>query len=291
MNDGRDPCPRRVRGEDLPCGILQGIRWSRRVILHVPGDPILHICLSPAAGMIFRCFLITFLLIPAVLAESGAELYASGDYTGAISVFEQDLGRDTASRAQILNNIGTCYVALGEPEKALSYYTQAVGSDISYGRGWINLGVVQERLGKKDEALASYDQAGVSDPAFFAEAMVKKGSLLTSEGDTDKALLVFRQAEPKAAGQVFVDLYTGIGAVEFIRKNTDAAEEAFLKATEADPDGAALAFTNLGVLRISQGRYADAKILLETAARNDRAGQTNANEYLKKLAAMAGEGS
>lgn len=81
-------------------------------------------------------------------------------------------------------------------------------------------------------------------------------------------------------------MYTGIGGVEFMLKNTDAAEEAFVKATEADPSGAAMAWTNLGVLRISQQRYADAKTAFETAIRNDPTGKTKAAAYLQKLQAM-----
>ncbi|MDD1724313.1 MAG: tetratricopeptide repeat protein [Methanospirillum sp.] len=241
------------------------------------------------ASPVLLCVL---LLIPGILAETGSERYASGDYAGAVTAFEQDLaGISGTGQAPVLNNIGTCYVALGEPEKALSYYSRAVEANASYGRGWINLGVVQERLGKRDDALASYDRVGIADQSLYAEAMVKKGSLLAGEGDLDQALQAFRLAGSGATGQVYVDLYTGIGAVEFLQKNTDAAEEAFLKATKADPDGAALAYTNLGVLRISQGRYKEAKRLLETAARNDKTGQTNAVSYLKKLDRMGGEGS
>ncbi|MDD1723551.1 MAG: tetratricopeptide repeat protein [Methanospirillum sp.] len=241
---------------------------------------------------IFRLIIILgFLsLVATAWAESGTELYTSGDHAGAVKAFEQDLTNVSgAGQAPVLNNIGTCYVALGQPDKAVGYYTRAVTVDPSYGRGWINLGVVQEKLGKPEEAISSYDKVDLTNQAMYAEAMVKKGSLLAGQGDLDKALAAFRLAEPGATGQAVVDLYTGIGAVEFLQKNTVAAEEAFLKATEADPNGAALAFTNLGVLRISQGKYEEAKSLLETAARNDRNGQTNAVEYLKKLSAMTGE--
>ena len=84
---------------------------------------------------------------PAALAADGTELFASGDYAGAIAAYEQELTGD--GPAPVLGNIGTCYMALGQPEKASEYYTRAVTADPAYGRGWINLGVVQEKRGRR----------------------------------------------------------------------------------------------------------------------------------------------
>ena len=81
-------------------------------------------------------------------------------------------------------------------------------------------------------------------------------------------------------------MYTGIGGIEFMLQDIDAAEKAFVKATELDPSGAAMAWTNLGVLRVSQQRYADAKTAFETAIRNDSEGKTKAVQYLKSLEEM-----
>lgn len=232
------------------------------------------------------------LLICGVYAESGTELYASGDYSGAITAFEQNLsGISGPKQAPVLNNIATCYVALGEPDTAITYYTQAVDADPSYGRGWINLGVMQEKLGNTEDAISSYEKVDLTDPALYAEAKVKKGSLLAALGDYSEALSSFNLARSGATGTVVVDLYTGIGAVEFLQKNTDAAEDAFLKAINASPDGAALAYTNLGVLRISQGRNDEARELLERAILNDPLKQTQAEEYLKKLDNLSGKES
>ncbi len=229
------------------------------------------------------------ILLSSVMAETGAERYAMGDYTGAITYFEQELNATEGSlQSPILNNIGTCYVALDQPEKAIEYYQKAVTVDPGYARGWINLGVVQEKLGNADEALASYEKVTDADPGVVAEAYVKKGTLLASQQRLEEALAAFRSAESGAKGLVLVDMYTGIGGVEFMLKNTDAAEQAFLKTTEADPGGAAMAWTNLGVLRISQGRYADAKAAFETAIRNDPTGKTKAAAYLQKLQTMGG---
>lgn len=236
---------------------------------------------------LFLILLTVFIISPGG-ADSGGDLYAAGDYSSSISWYEQTLRTTTgASQAPVMNNIATCYVALGQPEKAAEYYTRAVTVDPSYGRGWINLGVVQEKLDRAGDALVSYGKV-TGDPGLVAEAAVKKGTLLAAQQKLNEALDAFRSAEAGATGQVAVDMYTGMGGIEFMLKDTAAAEEHFLKATRLDPSGAAMAWTNLGVLRISQQRYADAKTAFETAIRNDSQGKTKSALYLNKLGAMGG---
>ncbi len=239
---------------------------------------------------IWLLFLLVILVTAIVMiprAEgAGVDLYTAGDYAGALAAFEGELpGVSGAARAPVLNNIGTCYVALGQSEKAAESYQAAVSSDPGYGRGWINLGIVQEKLGRQDDALSSYGRVS-SDQALVAEANVKKGTLLAGQKRFEEALVAFKAAGPGAKGQVAVDMFTGIGGVEFMLSDTAAAEAAFVKATECDPSGAAMAWTNLGVIRISQQRYAEAKAAFETAIRNDAAGKTKASQYLQKLQGM-----
>lgn len=231
--------------------------------------------------------LLTTIMISTGVADPGGDFYAAGDYPASIAWYEQALHGSTGpDQVPILNNIGTGYMALHQQEKAFNYYSRAVEIDPTYDRGWINLGVTQEKLGRPDDALQSYDRVSAVNPEIFAEAMVKKGTLLSSQGKLTDALFAFRQGEAGARGQVLVDLYTGIGAIEFMQKNLDAAETNFQKAIDEDQQGAALAWTNLGVLKISKGEYTDAKHAFETAILHDKAGKTNAAVYLKKIQAM-----
>lgn len=222
---------------------------------------------------------------------AGIDQFASGDYAGAVAAFEEELTLTTgAARAPVLNNIGTCYMALGQAEQASGYYEQAVSADSSYGRGWINLGVVQEQLGRQDEALASYGKVS-GDPAMVAEAAVKKGTLLAGQQKLDEALAAFNAGIAGASGTTAADLYTGIGAVSFMQKKATEAEEAFVQAIDADPEGAVMAWTNLGVLQISQGRYAEARASFETAISHDPTGISPARTYLANLESQtAGNG-
>lgn len=225
-------------------------------------------------------------LLSPVSGDTGSDRFASGDYAGAITEYEQELpGLSETLQAPVLNNIGTCYVSLGQPEKAVEYYNRAVNADPSYGRGWINLGVVHERLGSQSEALICYNKVS-GDPALLAEAAVKKGTLLAGQKKLDEALAAFQSAEPGASGQVAIDMYTGIGGIEFMKNDIAAAEMAFLNAIDIDPSGAAMAYTNLGVIRIAQNRYANAKSAFESAIQNDPQGKTKSAQYLSKLEAM-----
>jgi len=219
---------------------------------------------------------------------AGTDLYAAGDYAGALAAFEKELGETTgAAQAPVLNNIGTCYMALGKPDQAAGSYQKAVDLDPGYGRGWINLGVALENLGRPEEALTSYGRvSGSGDTSLIAEANVKRGTLLAGKGRFDEAIAAFESAEGDAKGSVAVDMYTGIGGAEFMKNDITAAEMAFLNAIEIDPTGAAMAYTNLGVIRIAQNRYAEAKSAFETAIRNDPQGRTKAAQYLKKLQGM-----
>ena len=226
-------------------------------------------------------------MTPGVLG-AGTDLYASGDYAGALDEFKKELSEKSGSaQAPVLNNIGTCYMILGKPEQAIETYAEAVSVDPNYGRGYINLGIVQEKLGMSEEALTSYGRVPESeDKSLIAEAKVKKGTLLAGKGRFDEAISAFESAEGDAKGSVAVDLYTGIGGAEFMKNDITAAEMAFLNAIEIDPSGAAMAYTNLGVIRIAQKRYDEAKSAFETAMKNDPLRKTKSGQYLNKLEKM-----
>jgi tetratricopeptide (TPR) repeat protein len=234
-------------------------------------------------------FLISIRQTSPVIGETGEDLYASGNYSGEITLFEQALTETNGTaQASVLNNIATCYVALEKPYKAVEYYNKAVTADPTYGRGWINLGVILERMNRQDDVLFSYGRVETSDQAIYAESKVKAGTLLAALKRNDEALAAFKAGESRATGKVKIDLYTGIGAVEFMNENLDESDKAFILANEAGPDDAALAWTNLGVLKFSSGKYDEAKSDLETAIRYDPTGKTRAIEYLKKLQKIMG---
>ena len=72
---------------------------------------------------------------------------------------------DKGGEATTLNNLGLVYDALGDKQKALAYYEQAlplsrqVGDKGGEATTLNNLGGVYDALGDKQKALAYYEQA------------------------------------------------------------------------------------------------------------------------------------
>jgi len=66
--------------------------------------------------------------------------WSNGKYFGARSAFKGELNAVSGSdRTPVINNIGTCYMAFGEPELAVKSYQNAVSADPCYERGWTDL--------------------------------------------------------------------------------------------------------------------------------------------------------
>ncbi|WP_181391446.1 tetratricopeptide repeat protein [Methanospirillum stamsii] len=234
-------------------------------------------------------FLALIILVFCVNADSGMDLLTIGDYSGALAAFTQEVDDyEGSDQAPIFNNIGTCYVALGDLENASKYYEKAVISNPEYFRSWINLGAVQEKLGRIDDALTSYEKVTSKNREFFADALVRKGNILSSLGKLDEARTTFLEGENYATVQTAPDVYTGIGAVAFMQNDTIEAENAFLKAIELDTGGAIMAYTNLGVLYVTQGEYDKAKAAFQMAVSHDPDGISNAQTYLNNLERMSG---
>lgn len=219
-----------------------------------------------------------------VNATTGYDLLYSGDFSGAVDEFTEELELlEGTDKAPFLNNIGTCYMATGDPVKAIKYYEKAVVTDPDYHQGWINLGVVQEKTGDYESALKSFDKITNANPEFYGDALIKKGTLLSSLGRLEEAKKTFFLIEDWASEQKLAEMYIGIGAIALVEQNMDEAEKSFLKAIELDPEGSVMAWNNLGVLYVTQGKFNQAKIAFENAVNCDTDGITNAALFLKNL--------
>jgi tetratricopeptide (TPR) repeat protein len=84
-------------------------------------------------------------------------------------------------------NLGRLYEKKGEPEKALSYYQQAVKFDQNYGMAWLRMGQILEQLSRTEEARHAYGNA-VRASSNLAEAQLRFGILSYLAGDLEPAL-------------------------------------------------------------------------------------------------------
>jgi CHAT domain-containing protein/Tfp pilus assembly protein PilF len=114
---------------------------------------------------------------------------------------------DAAGEARILNNIGSVYSALGEHQKALEFYNQALPIRRAVGdRGGEaailnNIAAVYSALGEKQKALDFFNQAlpigrAVGDRGGEATTLSNIGAVYSSLGEQQKALDFYNQALP-----------------------------------------------------------------------------------------------
>lgn len=221
-----------------------------------------------------------------ISVDIGEARFASGDYTGALAWYEELLtSKSDSDRAPVLNNIGSCYVKLSRDEEALASFLAATDADPGYVIGWLNAGVVYETLGKPSDALSCYEKIITLDQE-NGRAYVLKGNLLADMGETGDALLAYEKALECTSGDLLSEALNGKGAIFFLLGKNDEALRAFFDAIEADPDGAAMARTNLGVLYVSQNRFDEALLVFKEAMDRDPFGETGAFEYYDALSDM-----
>jgi len=119
-------------------------------------------------------------------------------------------------------NLGRLYENKGEPERALSYYQQAVKFDQNYGLAWLRAGHVLEQLNRNDEARHAYGNAIHASPDMaapdMARAHLRFGILSYMAGDLGTAV-------------------RSLNEVGRISPNTDMADEArrYLDKIESAP--------------------------------------------------------
>jgi CHAT domain-containing protein/Flp pilus assembly protein TadD len=114
---------------------------------------------------------------------------------------------DRGGEATTLNNIGLVYDDLGEKQKALDYYNQAlplyraVGNRGGEAKTLNNIGTVYNALGEKQKALDYYNQAlplyrAVGNRGGEAKTLNNIGTVYDALGEKQKALDYYNQALP-----------------------------------------------------------------------------------------------
>jgi Flp pilus assembly protein TadD len=79
-------------------------------------------------------------------------------YNYRVSAYYNETISDSRAFAQYYNNIGSKYLAEGNPKEAYSYFIKAIKVDPSLSYAWSNLGVVYKRNNQLEAAEAAYLQ-------------------------------------------------------------------------------------------------------------------------------------
>jgi CHAT domain-containing protein len=202
---------------------------------------------------------------------------------------------DRSVEAKTLNNVGAVYRTLGENQKALEYYNQALPLHRAVGdRGGeattlTNIGAVYRTLGEKQKALEYFAKAlpvfrAVGDRVGEARALTNIGAFYRTLGENQKALEYYSQALPlhravgdregEAATLALLMAYwnkegngplaaffgkQAINAIQYIRQNIQGMEKstqsAFLKSRED-------VYRYLADVLVAQGRLFEAQQVL-----------------------------
>jgi tetratricopeptide (TPR) repeat protein len=178
-----------------------------------------------------------------------------------------------AGEATTLNNIGGVYSDLGEKQKALEYYTQAlaifraVGDRAGEATTLNNIGGVYSDLGEKQKALEYYTQAlaiarAVGDRAGEATTLNNIGGVYSALGEKQKALEYYTQALAlhRAVGDRATEATTlnNIGLVYSDLGETQRALEYYTQALAiaravGDRAGEASTLANIGWVYLALG--------------------------------------
>jgi tetratricopeptide (TPR) repeat protein len=122
--------------------------------------------------------------------------YDGGQYASAIARFEAVIARDP-SFVRAYDNLGLCFEALNEPERALPYYRQAVALNRAPGARspWppLNLGSLLRQRGALDEAEALLREAIAYDTG-AAQAHYQLGMVLEQANRSEDAAAALAQA-------------------------------------------------------------------------------------------------
>jgi tetratricopeptide (TPR) repeat protein len=133
----------------------------------------------------------------AYYGERGNALYDKGDYDMAIANINQALRLfspdETANIALAYYNLGRCWDAKKEQDKAIAYYNQSLAVNPNYANTYMNRGNVWSDKGEYDKALADYNQSLAVNPN-DAASYCNRGGIWEKKGEYGKALADYNEA-------------------------------------------------------------------------------------------------
>jgi tetratricopeptide (TPR) repeat protein len=122
--------------------------------------------------------------------------YDSGRYAAAIDRLQTVVQREP-SFIRAYDNLGLCYEAVNQPDKAVTQYREAIRRTRESGEKWpwpfLNLGILLKNEGQAEEAEALLNEALQADPA-FAPALYHLGTILEASDRVPGAVEALQRA-------------------------------------------------------------------------------------------------
>jgi tetratricopeptide (TPR) repeat protein len=167
----------------------------------------------------------------------------------------------------------------GEQERVFGLYKAYLELWPEDAAVWYNLGNQYMRQGNCGEAGKAYSASLELNPS-YAAAHSNLGVCLAQAGKADSAVHQFERAfaiRPGMKDDPNTNHDFGMVLVEVGR--TEDAEELFRGQLDSSPEHRARGYRSLGLLRVRQGRYEEARAFLEEAARGQEALGYALSEY------------
>lgn len=154
---------------------------------------------------------------------------------GACSALIQSAQQNTSYLAVAYNNRGNGYKAIGEYDRAIQDFTQAIQLNPEYALAFYNRANAYDSIGEYERAIQDYNQAIRLRPndASAYYAFYGRGYAFNAKGDYDHAVDDFNQAirlHPDDANAFIVR-----GVANFLRQNIAHAVTDFERGSELNP--------------------------------------------------------
>lgn len=91
------------------------------------------------------------------LVNEGISYGKLGEYNKAIETFDEAIAINPDEKSAWYNK-GIAFDRLGEYEKSIEAYNRAITIDPDFADAWNNKGIALSRLGKNDEAIEAFDR-------------------------------------------------------------------------------------------------------------------------------------
>ena len=158
------------------------------------------------------------------------------------------------TKARPFYNCGFAYGTLGQWQKAIDYFSLAIGINPNYSDAYINRGNAYGNLGKWDQSVADYSRAIKIDPKYVT-AWSDRGIAYGNLGQLNKAIADFSKAieiDPKKA-----IAWSNLGVAYWKLGQWDKSIANYSKAIEIDPKNTTV-YYNRGFAYYNLGQWENA---------------------------------
>jgi protein O-GlcNAc transferase len=194
------------------------------------------------------------------LLRRAQELHRAGDLAAAEAIYTQ-LAAGLPGNADLRHLLGVVAYQRGAARAAIDHYIEALRLRPAFAAAHNNLGLAYKSLGEFEAAARAFDAALAADPR-YAEGAYNLALLHEGRGDDAAAEAAYRHA--LEVRPEWPELLGNLGNLLRRGKRLEHAEPLLLRAAQLRVDDPAVS-GNLALLRLDQGRYAEARVLAERA--------------------------